>query len=83
MGKWSIRESKEGTDSVIKRCVKHIFLILERDRAVTFKTQPEPLLRKALNHMLNFQVAAYVHQIQQGMGVCLELPRWLNRCSTG
>lgn len=47
------------------------------------QTHPEPLLRKALNHMLNFQVAAYVHQIQQGVGVCLELPSWINHCSTG
>lgn len=80
MGKGSIRKSNEWTDSIIKKCSKHIFLILERHITVTFKTQPEPLLRKALKHMVNFQVLTYVHQTQQGMNMYLKLFSWLNHC---
>lgn len=74
--------SKEWTDSVIKKCREHIFLILERPITVTLKTQQESLLRKALKHMLNFQVVACVHRTQQGTNMYLKLFSRINHCLT-
>lgn len=76
-------EKERRINSIRKKSRKHMFLILGRHITMTSKSQPEPPLRKALKHMLGFQVVAYVHRTQQGMNMYLNLFSCLNHCLTG